>query len=89
MGIHLNHPRDTDVYKPGHPTHSAEASGNQMTAVATQEGLTSFLIIDDQQAGPKRSRTFTLMQMKHLNPPLLDSATGEESQHNMSGLSSF
>ena len=35
-GIHLNHPRDSDAYKPGHPTRSAEPSGNQRTAATIQ-----------------------------------------------------
>ena len=51
--------------------------------------LTSFLVIDDQQAGPLRPLTVTLMPSKHFNPPSVASATGEESQHNISGFSSF
>ena len=35
QGIHLNHPRDSDASKPGHPTCSAEPNGHQRTA-ATQ-----------------------------------------------------
>ena len=35
-GIHLNHPRDTDAFKPGHPTRSAEPSDKQRTAAAIQ-----------------------------------------------------
>ena len=49
----------------------------------------SFLVIDDQQAGPSRPVTFTLTPTKHFNPPSVASATGEESEHNKSGLSSF
>ena len=50
---------------------------------------TSFLIVHDQQAGPSRPITFTLTLTKHFNPPSVASATGKESQHNISGLSSF
>ena len=50
---------------------------------------TSFLVIDNQQAGPSRPLRFTLMPMKHFNLPSVASATGKESQHNISGLSSF
>ena len=50
---------------------------------------TSFLVIDDQQAGPSQPLTFTLMPVKPFNSPSIASATGEESQHNISGLSSF
>ena len=50
---------------------------------------TSFIVVDDQQqAGPSRPLMFTLTLTKHLNPPSVPSATGEESQH-ISGLSSF
>ena len=41
------------------------------------------------QAAPSSSLTFTLMLRKHFNPPSVASATYEESQHNISGLSSF
>ena len=50
---------------------------------------TSFIVVDDQQAGPSRPLTFTLTLKKHFNPLSVASATGEESQHNISGLSSF
>ena len=50
---------------------------------------TSFLVTDNQQAGPSRPFTFTLALMKHFKPPPVASATGEGSQHNISGLSSF
>ena len=51
---------------------------------------TSFMVVDDQQqAGPSRPLMFTLTLMKHLNPPSVASARGEESQHNISGLPSF
>ena len=70
-GIHLNHPRDTDVFK--------QSRGQS----------TSFLVVDDKQAGPSRPFTFTLTLMKHFNPPSVASATGEESQHKISGLPSF
>ena len=36
-GIQLNHPRDTDAFKPDHPTHSAESNGKQRTAAANQK----------------------------------------------------
>ena len=51
---------------------------------------TSFIVVDDQQqAGPSRPFMFTLTPTKHFNPPSVASATGEEGQHNISGLSSF
>ena len=50
---------------------------------------TSCLVIDNQQAGPSRPLTFTLMPMKHFNPPSVASATAEEGQHNISGRLSF
>ena len=40
--------------------------------------LTSFLVSDDQQAGPSRPLIFTFMPMKHFNYPTVASATGEE-----------
>ena len=83
-GIHLNHSRDTNACKPGHPTCSGETSDQQRRVQ-----LASFLVVDDQQAGPSRPLTFTLTPTKHVNPPSVASATGEESQHNISGLSSF
>ena len=49
----------------------------------------SFLICEDQQAGPSRPLTFTLTQMKHFKHLSVASARGYESQYNMSGLSSF
>ena len=49
---------------------------------------TSFLVVDDQQVGPSQLLTFALMPLKHFNPPVA-SATGKESQHNISGLSTF
>ena len=67
----------------------------QQSQVATKEQqqprgqLTSFLVVDDQQAGPTRLLTFTMTPKKHFNPPSVASATGEESQHNILGLSSF
>ena len=45
---------------------------------------TSFIVVDNRQAGP-----YPLIPMKHFNPPSVAYATGEESQHNISGLSSF
>ena len=50
---------------------------------------TSFLVFDNQQAGPSRSLIFTLIPMKHFNPPSIASVTGKESEHNISGLSRF
>ena len=47
---------------------------------------TSFLVIDNQQAVPSRPLTFTLMLMKH---PSVTPATGKESQHNISVLSTL
>ena len=68
----------------------------QTTQMATQGQqqqprgqLTSFLVVDDQQAGPSRPLTCTLTPMKQFNPPSVASATGEESQYNISGLSGF
>ena len=49
----------------------------------------SFLVVDHQQAGPSRPLTFTLMPMKHFKHLSIDSATDKETQHNISGLSSF
>ena len=46
-------------------------------------------MLDDQQAGSSRPLTFTLTLTKHFNPPSIASATGKESQHIISGLSSF
>ena len=66
---------------------SQEATKGQLHQ--TRRQLTSFLVVDDQQAGPSRPLTFTLTQMKQFNPPSVASATGEESQHNISGLSGF
>ena len=43
--------------------------------------LTSFLVIDNQQAGPSRPLTFTLTLTKQFNPPSVASARGKESQH--------
>ena len=51
--------------------------------------LTSFLVVDDQQAGPSKPLTFTFMPKKHFSHPSVASATAEKSQHNISGLSSF
>ena len=50
---------------------------------------TSFVVIDNPQAGPSRPVTFTLTSTKHFTPPPVATATGKESQHNISGLSSF
>ena len=50
---------------------------------------TSFLVVDNQQARPSRVLTFTLTLMKYFNPQSVAPATGVESQHNISGLSSF
>ena len=77
-GISLNHPRDSDACKPGLPTLSVEPNGNQRTAVATRGQLTSFLVINDQQAGLSRPLTFTLMPMKHFNPPSVASAQAKK-----------
>ena len=48
---------------------------------------TSFLVIDDQQVGPSRLTYIHIDPMKHFNPPTIASATGEESQHKLLGLS--
>ena len=61
----------------------------QQSQVALRGQPTSFVIVDDHQPGPSRPFTFTLTPAKHFNPLSLASVTGEESQHNMSGLSSF
>ena len=47
---------------------------------------TSFLVLDNQQAGPLTLRE---TPMKQFNPSSVASATGEKSQHNISGLSGF
>ena len=79
-GIHLYHPRDTDACKQGQPNEQQQESRGQPN---------SLLVVDDQQTGPSKPLDFTLMLTKHFNPPSVASATGEESQRNMSGLSSF
>ena len=82
-GIHLNHPRDTSAFKPGRPTCSAEQQQSRGQP-------TAFIVVDDQQqTGPSRPLTFTLTLTMHFNPPSVASATGEEIQRNISGLSSF
>ena len=58
--IHLHHPREKDAFKPGHPTHSAEPSGNQRTAAAIQRAAdflqtgrtfkTTYVHIDSDEA---------------------------------------
>ena len=50
---------------------------------------TSFVVIDNQQAGPSRPFTFTLTRMNHFSPPSVASAIGKESKHNISGVSGF
>ena len=70
------------------------AQQSQMTSKEQQQQSrgkpTSFLVIDDQQeAGLSRPLTFTLTLAKYFNPPSVASATGAESQNNISGLSSF
>ena len=50
---------------------------------------TFFLVINDQQAGPTRPLMFTLTPKKHFNPLSVESATGENSQHNIFGISCF
>ena len=80
-GIHLNHPRDSDACKPGNPTHSAEPSGNQGQQCQSRGLPTSFLVVDDQEAGPSRPLMVILMPTKHFNPPSVASATGDKRQH--------
>ena len=68
------------------------AQQSQVTTKGQQQPrgqLTSFIVVDDQQPGPSRPLTFTLTPTKYFNPPSVTSATGKESQHNISGLSSF
>ena len=74
--IHLNHPRDTDAHKPGQ---SQVATNGQQQQTKLQP--TFLLVVDNKQAGPSRLLVFTLMPMKHFNPPSVASATGKESQH--------
>ena len=88
-GIDLNHPKYSDASKPVHPTNSVEPSGNQRTTQQPRGQSTSFLVVYDQQAWPSRLFSFTLTLLQHFNPPSFASATGEESQQNISGLSSF
>ena len=80
---------NTDVFKPGHQTRSAEPIGKQRTAAAIQRQQTSFLVVYDQQAGPSRPLMFTLTPTKHFNRPSVVFATCKESQNNISGLLSF
>ena len=49
----------------------------------------SFVVADNQQAGPSRPLTFTLTPMKQFNPLSVVSAPGAESHDSMSGLSRF
>ena len=82
-GIYINHPRDSDACKPGHPTHSAEPSGNQRTAGAIQRSA-NFLpsSFDDQQAGPRQSSSMhhqlPLLQAKKVNTTYQDSQASPE-----------
>ena len=50
---------------------------SQVATKAQRGQLTSFLVIDDQQAGPSRFLTFTLTPTKHFNPPSVASAIGK------------
>ena len=69
------------------------AQQNQVATKGQQQQFrgqpTFFLINDNQHAAPSRPCTFTLTPMKHFNPSSVASTTGQESQHNISGLSSF
>ena len=48
---------------------------------------TSLPVVKHQQAGPSRQLSFTLTLTKQFKPPSVASGTGEERQHNTSGLS--
>ena len=50
--------------------------------------LISFVVINDQQPGALRLVTFILILTRYFNPLSVASTTCEESQHNISGLSS-
>ena len=50
---------------------------------------TSFLVVDDQKTGPLRPLSFTLTLTKHFKMLSVASVAGEESQNNISGLSSL
>ena len=49
----------------------------------------SFIVVDDQQPGPSRQLMFALSPTKTFNLPSVTSGQQEDSQHNMSGLSSL
>ena len=61
------------------------AQQSQMVTKGQQQKLrgqlTSFLVVDDQQARPSSMLTFTLTPMKHFHPLSVTSATGKGSQH--------
>ena len=66
------------------PTQQSQAA-SQGQQQQSRGQLTSFIVVEDrQQAGPSRPIT-----SNYFNPPLVTSATGKESQHNLPGLSSF
>ena len=50
---------------------------------------TFIIVVDDKQTRPSRLLPFTLTLTKHFNPLSGACATGEESSHNISGLSCF
>ena len=83
-GIHLNHPRNADAYKVIQPPVATKGQQQQ-----TKGQLTFFVVADHQQAGPSRPLTLTFMPTKYFNPPSVASATGKESQYNISALSRF
>ena len=84
-GIHLNHTRDTDAFKPGHPTHSAEPSGKQRTAAAIQRAA-NFLLNGRRPTGWIFKATYV---HKALQPCISCLCYRQKSQHNISRLSSF
>ena len=66
--------------------HSQVATNGQQQQTRRQPN--SFQIVDDQQA-ESSPLMFTKTPTKHFNPPSVASATSEETQYNISGLSSF
>ena len=64
------------------PTQKSYVATKGQQQQQTRGQSTSFLVIDNQQAGPLRPLKYTLTLIKHFNLPSVASTTGEESQHN-------
>ena len=82
----LTIPETSQVIQPAQQSQVASKGQQQLS----RGQPTSFMVIDDrQQTGPSRPLMFTLTLTRHFNPPSVASATDQESQHNISALSSF